>query len=168
MKKFIAVLLLLAPFIISAQTKAPPATFDIRGCYEYALHSLVNSDNGLGYVKKDFGKKVKHYYFPKKFYTVALSETIDKSTLKYIDFDLNKETLYEEQESKKAALILMTELNLTADTCDLWFIPMKLTKKDNGFETTYSDNVCHVYFYFNKETNKLGYAKTECEGCKND
>lgn len=167
MKRLLLTLILLPTLAFAQQKKYDPVYhLDIHGCYEYAITALVHGDADLESIAGK--KKKKAIYFSKEYYTAGFPEEIDGCAIKFIDIDLNKETLYKEQKSKKGVVMYMSVLNLTADTCDLWMIPIDIEKKGEEYSWSYNDGGCHVFYNFNKEAGKLGYLKTECKEAKKE
>lgn len=152
------------PVTVHAQADSS-CTYDMYNCYLHSLRSYLNGSSGLEQMNSKYVKKnTSTLYIAKRFYTSGFPEIIDGYNVQYIDIDDNKELLYNELKSKKGALLYMSELNVTADVCDLWLMPVEIikNKKDGGFEPLYKEKGCHLYFRVCKDNGKLSYKNTIC------
>lgn len=160
--KWLLPLLLLYPCLSNAQVDTG-CKMDMYGCYVYSLKALVNGNSGLKHAHElQFKKKTTILYIPKRFYTTALPETLEGVMVRYIDLDTEKDKIYDDVNSKKAALYYLSELNVTAMMCDLWILPIGLKKESGSVTVDYSELGCHLFFKVCSDNGKLGYSNTIC------
>jgi hypothetical protein len=158
--KRLLTLLIFIPFMSFAQ-KDTNCTMDMYGCYVFTLKALVNGASGLqDLYKSGIKKKTKTIYIPKRFYTTALPDGINGLTIKYIDLDKEKATIYEEVKNNTAAIYYISELNVGAKQCDLWVMPVGLKKENGVVEAEYAELGSHLLFKVCGDNGKLGYDTT--------
>ena len=70
--------------------------------------------------------------------------------------------LAKELKKKTASVLYMSQLSYGADTCTHWLMPMTFKKEGDAIVPEYSESGCMFYYYYNKNTHKMGFAKTVC------
>jgi hypothetical protein len=157
-------ILLFIPSLSFAQADTA-CTYDMYNCYLHSLRAFLHGTSGLEQMhEKHMNKKTTTLYIPKRFYTSGFPDEIDGFKVQYLDIAENIDMLYDELQSKKGTLVYMSELNVTAEKCDLWLMPVKIVKNKNGgtLEPQYTEKGCHLYFRVCKENGRLGYDMTFC------
>ena len=168
MKRFLF-LVLFIPLFSSAQSSDTTCTYDMYNCYLHAIRAFLNGSSGLEDMhSKQMTKKTATLYIVKRYYTSGFPDVIEGHNMQYIDIEGNEELLHSELKTKTGTLLYMSELNIGAEMCDLWLMPIYMKKQGNVISPEYTEKGCHLYFRVCKETGKLGYAKTFCPPADKD